>query len=90
VYHVCDGLAVPLQANRCKLVFLELKTSGKSAKAIDQIRLGVREILAHGVPLNVVLHAEIWHRRTPKSTISGHRTICVNGRHVFIRHRRSA
>jgi hypothetical protein len=86
---ICDGLAVPRQGNRRKLVFLELKTSGKYAKAVDQIRAGVREILAHGIPNDVVLHAEIWHSRTPKATITAHRYISVNERTVFVRHRKS-
>jgi hypothetical protein len=90
ISEICDGLAVPMQANRRKLIFLELKTSGKYAKAIEQIRAGVRAILAHEIPQDVVLHAEIWHSRVPKATVTIHRVVCVEGRSVFVRHRQSA
>ena len=86
---VCDGLGVPLQENRAKIIFLELKTSGKFAKAIDQIRAGVEAMLQYDLPHGVALHAEIWHRRVPKCTIKGHRIIEVEGRTVFVRHRAS-
>jgi hypothetical protein len=87
---LCDAVAVPRQANQRRLIFLELKTSGQYADAVVQIRACVRKILAFGIPANVALTAEIWHCREPKSTITGYRQEDVDGRTVFIRHRRSA
>jgi len=89
IREICDGVGVPQQANRRRLVFIELKTSGKYAKAIRQIRAGVAAILSHDIPRDVALSAEIWSRREPKSTINGSRIIQVEGRKVFVRHRRS-
>jgi hypothetical protein len=90
VAEMCDGLAVPLQLSRRKLIFLELKTAGKYADAIDQIRAGVEEILAFGIPGNVALTAEIWYRREPKSPITTSRVVSIGGRDVLVRHRRSS
>lgn len=86
---MCDAVAVPAQDNRRKLIFLELKSSGQYADAIRQIRTGVNAILAHGVPPNVALVGEIWHKREPKSPIRTHRICEVAGRKVFVRHRKA-
>lgn len=89
IAEMCDGIGVPLQFRR-QLVFLELKTRGKFAEAVEQIRAGVEAILCYGIPDNVVLLAEIWYSREPKATITLAKTIDVKGREVFVRHRRSA
>ena len=86
---MCDAVAVPLQASRKELAFLELKTSGKYSDAVNQIREGVRALLSYGVPAGVALIAEIWHTREPKSTVRTGTFIEVEGRSVFVRQRKS-
>lgn len=88
IAEMCDGIGVPLQFRR-QLVFLELKTRGKFAEAVNQIRAGVEAILGYGIPEDVALLAEIWYSREPKTTITLARTIEVSGREVLVRHRRS-
>ena len=86
---ICDAVAVPRQY-RGQLVFLELKTNGSYAHAVDQIRACVERILAYGVPRSIALTAEIWHSREPKSTLVGGQSyIEVEGRQVSIRRKRS-
>lgn len=87
---ICDAVAVPRQRNRKQLIFLEMKAHGKYAKAVDQIRECVAKVLSYGIPSDVALTAEIWHRREPKTTITAARRIDVDGRVVSIRHRRAA
>jgi hypothetical protein len=86
---MCDAVAVPLQESKQELVFMELKTSGQTAAAKEQLRAGIRAILQYGVPTTVSLSAEIWHTRTPKATVRVARVLNVDGRPVLLRHCRS-
>lgn len=86
---ICDALAVPNQANRRRLVFLELKSSGQYAAAIKQIRRAAERVVAEGLPSGIALSAEIWCARDPKTTIVGQRRIRVAGRDILVRHKRS-
>jgi hypothetical protein len=86
---ICDALAAPRQTSRRSMIFLELKTSGKAAKAVDQIRKGAEKILETDIPVDIALKGEIWHKRQPKSPIRRKKIITVDGREIFIRHRQS-
>lgn len=86
---MCDGLGVPLQDSQRKLVFLELKASGSYADAAPQLRAGVQVVLSLGIPRSVALTAEIWHSKRPKATLAISKRMVVNGRPIFVRHRRS-
>ncbi|HEY1853557.1 MAG TPA: hypothetical protein VGG40_03135 [Solirubrobacterales bacterium] len=72
------------------MIFVELKTSGKASKAVDQIRKGAEKVLSCGIAPDVVLKGEIWHKRRPKSPIRQKKVIQVDGREIFIRHRQSS
>lgn len=89
VAEICDGLGVPMQSNRLTLIFLELKTDGSYAHAADQIRSGVKQILAYGIPNRVALIAQIWHSRDPQTALPKAKDLTVDGRTVFVRYRRS-
>lgn len=86
---LCDAVGVPYQESRQTLVFLELKSRGKAAKAVKQIRKGVEKILEYDLPDDVALLGEIWHKREPKTSLHSGRYEMVEGRKVFVRHKRS-
>jgi hypothetical protein len=87
---MCDAVAVPRQSNCLRIIFIELKTSGKYSSAVTQIRSAVETLLGYDLPANVALMGEIWFKREPKSPIRDRRVITVAGRQVSIRHRRSS
>ena len=87
---MCDALAVPLQASRRAVIFIELKTHGQFADAMPQLRAGIERLVSAGLPEQTAISAEIWYRREPKTRIDTSRIEQVAGRKVFIRHKKSA